>query len=61
MTKKFTAATKYTNRKVDEIYREHLLRDKFIGDDENCKAVTLIDYLLNIIPKMDQRDQMNED
>ena len=44
-------AQKYTNRKIDEIYKDHLLRDGLIGPGDECEAKTLIDYTLKKIPE----------
>jgi len=44
--KKFQVSQKYTNRRIEEIYKDHLLRDGLIGDGEECDAKTLIDYTL---------------
>jgi hypothetical protein len=40
------------DRKIEEIYKKHLIKDKIIGEDEDCEEKTLMDYVLNKLPDL---------
>jgi len=43
------------NKKIDEIYSTHLLRDNLIGDGPQCLSKTLIDYAMVKVPENEKK------
>jgi len=52
---------KYYDKKIDDIYKNHLIRAHAIGDDHDAEGPTLIDYVLEQIPIMKSKIKKAED
>lgn len=49
----------YFDKKIDDIFYEHLQRNGIIGTEEGCEADSLINYVLNKFPVLAKKTQTN--
>lgn len=49
------------DKKIDKIYKTHLIREDIIGDDHDAEDKTLIDFVLRMIPDLKSRIRKTDD
>ena len=59
--KQIKSLRRYFDRKLEEIYKKHLLREKIIGDEDDCEEKTLMDFVLKKLPDLKSRIKRVDD
>ena len=55
LSKKISTLKAKSEKKIEEIYKNHLLKEGLIGEDEKCTFKTLMDYTTSKIPDLAKR------
>lgn len=55
LSKKLSGFKVKVDNMIKDIYKNHLLKEDLIGDDENCKFKSLMEYTTSKIPDLSKR------
>ena len=55
LSKKISTLKAKSEKKIEEIYKNHLLKEGLIGEDEKCTFKSLMDYTTSKIPDLAKR------